>query len=73
LPLGQGDGRKGVCFGNKRVVAGGIAGEQVLEDATVRGVGHGVEDEKLGGGRRSRKMSLRMAELPFVWVDAADG
>lgn len=40
LALGQDNGCQGLGLGEELSVAGGIAGEQVLEDATMRRVGH---------------------------------
>jgi hypothetical protein len=42
LALGEDDGGESLSLGGEFVVTGSIAGEQVLEDTTVRSVGHDV-------------------------------
>jgi hypothetical protein len=57
LALGEDDGREGLGLDGELVVAGSIAGNQVLEDTTVRNVGHDViwRNEKEGGIGKWRK------------------
>lgn len=47
LSLGQSDGRKSLGLGVELLVAGSIAGEEILQDTAVRWVGHCVS---WGGG-----------------------
>jgi hypothetical protein len=52
LALGEDDGGEGLGLGGEQVVAGSIAGEQVLQDTTVRRVGHDVIWKRVGEWRR---------------------
>lgn len=48
LALGEHDGGESLGLGDKLLLAGSIAGEQVLQDTTVGSVGHGgyIEERK---------------------------
>ena len=59
LALGEDDGGEGLGLNGELVVAGSIAGNQVLEDTTVRNVGHDViwrneREEGIGKWRKDQ-------------------
>lgn len=49
LALSKDDSREGLGLGGELLLAGSIAGEQVLEDTTVGSVGHGVKMRRKRG------------------------
>jgi hypothetical protein len=57
LALSKDDGGEGLGLGGELVVAGSIASEQVLQDTTVRSVGHDVI-WKMEGGYRRRELEM---------------
>lgn len=71
LTLRQVNGRQCLCLSDELLTAGGIAGEKVLEDATMRRIGHcgrsvgcseglrsNDEGEMLVRGKRGSKKNL---------------